>query len=289
MGGDHQSALSGADAASARGDAPSAEDASFDGSSNAEVDGAMTSPVPVDATMVDVAALDGVADVQPGIDVMGDSVCPADMPLPIGEPGEVPIQASIVGPNVSATLCTNAYVAYENASTMGPNSFAVNGNPAGYPPYDFPQGNPPIAFVLPMDAVGGSLSAGIPISASAPGTYESDAGTCGSVQFVIEFPVPSSVDCDSGIIGSNVCPDGCAMKYGHKIVIGCEPEYPSIEYLASDECDGQAGQGSYTLTITSPVPPAEAGILYAAVHGTLNATVVNVDGGAGTAEIQATF
>ena len=262
----------GADAASAREDAPSAADASL-----------------VDSSSDDVAALDAVADMPSGIDVLGDSVCPADIPPDIEEePGEVPIQASIVGPNVNATLCTNAYVAYEIVSTTSDNSFVVNGNLAGYPP-GFPRGNPPIALVLPMDAVGGSLSADIPISASAPATYESDAGTCGSVQFLVEFPVPPSVDCDSGVIGSNGCPDGC-VEYGHgRMIYGCAPEYPTIEYSASDECDGQAGQGSYTLTIASPEPLIEGNLLYAPLHGALNATAVNVDGGTDTVEVQATF
>jgi hypothetical protein len=280
-----QSAGVGADAASTREDAPFAEDASFEGSSYADV----AFPVPLDATITDVAALDAVAETNLEIDALANAVCPADV-SPIWPWGSS-VQGSIEGPNVSATLCPNTFLASASPafSADGGVSFEIAQNT------NIVIGIPflPIVSLLPANAIGGSLTVFIPIADAYPATYGN--GSCGWVEFQLGLSETPPVDCDSGVIGSDgICPDGCSPTC-HRPT-GCQqpcvPQNPFIDYWASGECNSQAGQGSYTLAITSLEPLIDAGSLYPGyltVHGTLNATVVNVDGGTDTAEIQATF
>jgi hypothetical protein len=70
------------------------------------------------------------------------------------------------------------------------------------------------------------------------------------------------------------------------------PQNPFIEYSASDQCSSKAGQGSYTLAITSLETLVDAGSMYSGyltVHGTLSAKVVNANDPTDNVEIQATF
>jgi len=277
-----QSAGPGSDATSTPHDATSVDDASLEDSSNA-MD---ASAVPVDAT-ADIANWDALYDVQQETDALADSGCPANLP-PIQS--GAPVRASIDGPNVSATLCPGAYVASGGLSPGPQDGAALFNITDGY--LVSPRSGPAaMAVALPADATGGSLSASISITSSFPATYGNDATTCSSVLFFVDLPVPPSVDCDSGIIGSNGrCPDGCECEELCRLSSApCLPIVPSIEYAAFDECPEtqQGAQGSYTLVITSF---DDSGIATKPnVHGTLNATVLNVDGGAGTANIQATF
>ena len=156
-------------------------------------------------------------------------------------------------------------------------------------------GSSAITFQSPPGAADPILTGMIAAPSASPGVYQSTAtGACGGLVFSYALPVPPGLDC-SGTTPPT-CPPGCASVCSGQGCVPCAPSPPEVAYEAKvpSDCLGntQAGAGAWTLTLTSVVPftgdGGSSGTYYVP-HGSLTATLVGPDGGAGSAVLSVGF
>ena len=192
---------------------------------------------------------------------------------------------------VDIDICENgafAYLEHTSGSSSTPSQYlfivdsALSGNPATF-----------FRFTNPADAASADFGVFSGVSAPAPGTYASAAGSCGDFAFCISFPIPPDVDCgDAGSPAS--CPPGCSLT-GPVSGPACTPTTPENCYSAHGalDCvttDPQASLGSWTLTLTSVTTfDGGAGTEDYVVHGGLSATMVGDDAGLGSVDLTIGF
>ncbi len=230
-------------------------------------------PVPDASKPEHDAASEGGHDAKRVPDASGGT-CP---PYPDGgvSPG-IPVNGSITGPDVQATICNMEVAFAQNLlqiTTVDATSVVFE-TPAG--------GN--YAAEMVVD---------IPVTAG-PGVYTSSADAavadCSRVEFAFTLPVPAGVDCGTGV--GPTCPAGCSSECDLGECTPCTPDLTYIFYNAQPSCPahGEPALGSYTLTVTS-IEPVPGSTYYSYVHGNLTATVFRdfADAGTESATLTLTF
>lgn len=204
---------------------------------------------------------------------------------------------SLSSTNLDAVICTGGAFAYmertQASSYVGSQLLVIidsslYGNSANN-----------FQFKTPADATGADLSILAGVNAAIPGTYASSKGqSCGSLVFCMYLPLPAAVHCpdDAGVCDSQYC-----SMQGSVMNPQCGPVTPEVCYQAQGTSNCLPGSetpiGSWTLTLTSVTPyVSDAGsgsMSYYVVHGTLTATMIEVqsaaDAGVVTADLAMSF
>ncbi|HVV50736.1 MAG TPA: hypothetical protein VHO06_13815, partial [Polyangia bacterium] len=150
-----------------------------------------------------------------------------------------------------------------------------------------------LRFDDPANATAGQIDVAIGLPSAATGTYALDA-TCGSADLIVTLPAPDPSVCATDA-DSFDCPPGCQST--GSLGSTCTPIPPMLTYaaLGPSDCLGDAvtPTGAWTLKLTSLTRyAADAGADgptdYQA-HGTLTATLADVDPDAGTSGVTLTL
>ncbi len=202
------------------------------------------------------------------------------------EPWESEAEGTVTSSVPSAALCNVAAYLFVSRYTTPPDQLLLS--------LDSTTASA-ITFKSPAGASDGLLTGMISVSSPEPGVYKSsDGAACGFLGFSYGLPIPASVDCDGGTPPS--CSPGCSSVCSGQGCEPCAPTQPQAFYGANapTDClgDSQVITGSWTLTLTSVSRfTGDAGELDTdyTPHGTLQATLTDVDGGTDPATLSMAF
>jgi len=229
------------------------------------------------------AAADAGADGTVDLDASGVA-CPG---LSLGDGSLTWVTGTVAGGSVRATLCPGAAAMYfeDLGPKYAPAAF-------GYLSGGLPLYGPGLVFDVPRTAVAWQLDFELDGVFAEGGTYESPDGG-GAVTVDFEYVIPDSPGIDCTPDASTTCPPGCDVV-----------QVPCLERCGPVECRPHGALFDFVTDYYSPytrtteaepatihvasVDPTDAGAL-CPVHGSFEATLVNVDGGPDTVTVNMSF